>query len=377
LSGRSPVVQSASGSRSSSADIRCADENEQRPKCGVEQSARCGGPRSAELPLAHQELHALRRYVKPEQGDRTPIDLPEKALAPYLGGFFTGEGHFSIYRRRARIVLKVRDDDRVLLEALAHATGLGSIYLSRAHGTSRPAAAWVIHRSDEMQPAVELLERVGLRGRKLREFEVWREAAVEAAKPRHRRCPHVIDDAAVQLKEIRAYPGPGLTVSRGDAHEAQRDAYAMVLKEAASLNGGDLTTTVYRCLRSSHPDWPTHNTIAIAFGSWAAGLDAAGLGDRCTEHGRAHAARRSREYTDDELQARRAARKCVLVAVTSLVRESATPPTVGAYLAHRAAHDRSLPSLGRLYNLFPAGWWSVLREAGLPARPRASRSRGP
>src|SRR4051794_27594043 len=53
LSGRSPVVQSASGSRSSSADIRCADENEQRPKCGVEQSARC------------EEGHARRSFPSP------------------------------------------------------------------------------------------------------------------------------------------------------------------------------------------------------------------------------------------------------------------------------------------------------------------------
>jgi hypothetical protein len=31
--------------------------------------------------------------------------------------------------------------------------------------------------------------------------------------------------------------------------------------------------------------------------------------------------------------------------------------------AHRTANDPSLPSLGRLYRLFPAGWRSVLKQA--------------
>ena len=49
-------------------------------------------------------------------------------------------------------------------------------------------------------------------------------------------------------------------------------------------------------------------------------------------------------------------------------------PTVHEFLAYRAAHDPALPSLMRVYNLFPGGWWSVLRQAGLPARPPPPRS---
>jgi hypothetical protein len=333
------------------------------------------GPRTPELPLAHRELRSLRRYVDPERRDATIVELPESELAPYLGGLFTGEGHLSISTGRCRVTLKLRDDDRPLLEAIAVATGLGGIYATGAYRTSRPAAAWNVHRRDEMPHAVELLERCGLRGRKLREFDVWREAALEVAKPRVRRSQLTIDDAEARMSAIRTYRAPTALPAQTDHRERRSNAYLEILRTAAKMTNGQLTSTAYHRARLAHPDWPTRNTIAAAFGSWAAALGSAGLAHRCSSRARADAAGRPRDYTGEELLKRHAARARVLGAVTTLAEEGALTPTVHDYLAHRAANDRSLPSLGRLYDLFPAGWWSVLKEAGLPARRRCGPRR--
>ena len=327
-------------------------------------------PRPASAPLAHARIHELRRYVDPEHRDRESVCLPEDAFAAYLGGFFTGEGHFSISGTQVRTVLKVREDDRPLLEALATATGLGSIYLTGAYRTSKPAAAWVIHRRDQLPRAVELLERARLRGRKLREFEVWREAALAVAKPSAKRSRDLIHDTAARLKEIRAYSPPLELPPPGDRLGERQRAYAQILRDAARVIDGPLTGPTYSTARAANPEWPTRNTIAAAFGTWAGALEASGLDERCTVHARLHARVRRGDYSDAELRERRATRQQVLDAVTGLIGQRPRHPTVHEYLAYRAANDRSLPSLSRLYNLFPAGWWSVLRQAGLPARPR-------
>ena len=41
--------------------------------------------------------------------------------------------------------------------------------------------------------------------------------------------------------------------------------------------------------------------------------------------------------------------------------------TVHQHLEYRAANDPALPSLSRLYDLFPGGWHSVLKQAAMPS----------
>src|SRR3954453_15045862 len=159
------------------------------------------GPSPTSLPLAYAEIRELRRYVDPQRRSTKPVELSEDAAGPYLGGFFTGEGHLSISRRRARTMVRVREDDRPLLEAFLRSTGLGTVYVTPPYRNPNPAAVWIVHRADQLPSAVEVLEHAGLRGRKLREFEVWREAALEAAKPAVRRSDSLLDTAAARLKE--------------------------------------------------------------------------------------------------------------------------------------------------------------------------------
>lgn len=88
--------------------------------------------------------------------------------------------------------------------------------------------------------------------------------------------------AAARLSESRAHRGPRQPPGTGgqDGRSA-REAYLVVLRAfAAERPDGALTCTAYAQARAGHPEWPTRNTLALAFGTWAQALAAAGLGSR-------------------------------------------------------------------------------------------------
>jgi hypothetical protein len=72
-----------------------------------------------------------------------------------------------------------------------------------------------------------------------------------------------------------------------DATHAARNAHIQLLRTfAAESAEGNLTASAYARARESHPEWPTRNTIAAAFGGWASALEAAGLGSRVSGRAR-------------------------------------------------------------------------------------------
>jgi hypothetical protein len=72
-----------------------------------------------------------------------------------------------------------------------------------------------------------------------------------------------------------------------EEEHAARKAHIEVLRAfAAEWPAGKLTATVYARARERHPEWPTRNTIAAAFGGWARALAAAGLGSRASGRAR-------------------------------------------------------------------------------------------
>ena len=89
---------------------------------------------------------------------------------------------------------------------------------------------------------------------------------------------------------LRTYHPPPEPLLATDAARAAREAYIDVLRAFADeLPDRRLTCTAYAHARASHPEWPTRNTLAMAFGSWEQALGAAGLGARASSwrHNRA------------------------------------------------------------------------------------------
>jgi hypothetical protein len=70
--------------------------------------------------------------------------------------------------------------------------------------------------------------------------------------------------------------------------ESPAETYIDVLRAFADeAPGGELTCTAYTRARTGHPEWPTRNTLTIAFGTWEKALAAAGLGARASPWRRA------------------------------------------------------------------------------------------
>ena len=231
-----------------------------------------------------QLIRSVRRY------DNTPppaLDGPDEALLAYLGGFFSGEGCFGLSGLQPRAVIKLRRDDRSILELFAARFELGTVRDHAAYGGDNPSVTWLICATRELASAICLFEAAQLRGRKRREFGVWRHAAYERANARlaRRRWDRArVAAVADRLRALRAYrhpaepPAPETSV---DAQVDARSAYVDVLRTfAAETPDGPLTCTAYARAREGHPEWPMRNTIALAFGGWAEALRAAGLGSR-------------------------------------------------------------------------------------------------
>jgi hypothetical protein len=85
--------------------------------------------------------------------------------------------------------------------------------------------------------------------------------------------------AGDRLAALRTYQPPPEPVTATDPALDARQAYVDILRAFADeVPDGRLTCTAYTHARASHPEWPTRNTLALAFGTWSRRCAAAGLG---------------------------------------------------------------------------------------------------
>jgi hypothetical protein len=319
-------------------------------------------PRAERLSRLAADIRSLKRYVNLEPTPRSTPRLDDDLVA-YIGGFFTGEGHLSISGARCRLIVRLRDDDRPLLEDLASATGLGRLYASPRCGNTAPAVAWLVYRHDQLGHAARLLERAGLRGRKAREFAVWRNAAIEFASARAQgrvRDLPLVEAAHAALQDERNYRA-GASFETPSPRERRVERCLDALQHFARATHGPLTVTTYSTYRQHNPHLPDRNTIVRVFGSWSQALNAAGLGDRCARHPAARP--EPEEFTWRELTHRRVERGRVVGRVSRLRGTVGRVPTVHEYLAWRAGHDRRCRVCRRSTTSSRAGGRSVTTVA--------------
>jgi hypothetical protein len=227
------------------------------------------------------DLRDLRRYVdRPDTACMSPTD----GLVAFLGGFFTGEGSFSL-DGKAVACIHLRADDAALLRTFRDHFDLGRVNLSTPP-TGNASVKWTVCRRVELPRAIALLDAALLRGRKRREFEAWRIGAAEYGRGRDRD-EAVVDAAKAALHEARSYVERDVVLPSQPGGET---AYVAVLRAfAAKAPAGALTATAYERARQENPEWPNRNTIAAAFDGWARALEAAGLGSRVTDRARSRA----------------------------------------------------------------------------------------
>jgi hypothetical protein len=130
---------------------------------------------------------------------------------PYLSGFLTAEGHCGIgssggNRVRPAMRVNARADDSPLLTELARRTGVGRLYSypRRKYEASR-VANWAVFSAKDLRKLVELLDECPPRGKKAREYEIWREAVLLLG-PDQPADQSALRRIGKRLKAVRAYP---------------------------------------------------------------------------------------------------------------------------------------------------------------------------
>jgi hypothetical protein len=196
-----------------------------------------------------------------EQHVAVPLRATADGLISYLGGFFTGEGSFSLDGRAAACI-HVRADDAPLLRMFQEHFRLGRISYSTPPNVN-PSVRWTVCRRAELSQLIALLDAAWLRGRKRREFSAWRLGAAEYARGPERD-QGTIERAASALRQARSYVECEVALP---SQPSGREAYVEVLRAFAAGERADtLTATAYTRARADHPEWPTRDTIALAFG---------------------------------------------------------------------------------------------------------------
>lgn len=142
----------------------------------------------------------------------------------YLAGLTDGEGCFSIRAYNVHkptktygcaFIIKMRADDRFLLEGLRDALDLGTIATESGRGDSKPrkpTVRWVVGDKVGCLAVVTLFDRFPLWSKKARDFHVWRQAvlywnyprALEDGSGRIDWSPMV--DYMAELREVRLHP---------------------------------------------------------------------------------------------------------------------------------------------------------------------------
>lgn len=256
-----------------------------REAVGISASERRGLGPSSRLRLAQlaQYLRAERVYREPPLDVALP-DMTDPYAANYFAGFFSGEGSFGLAGRQARFVIKLRRDDRPLLEAFQRDFSIGSVRDVATPEPWSPAAVWHVAGARDVLKGIGLFDSAPLLGRKARQYRAWRPGAhaiAEAVIEKRPLSDRVVQESRRALAYATAYRPPRTALYTDSGLSAARAAYLQVLRQWADSVDGSLSCGTYSSVRrSEHPEWPKRETIAEAFGSWYDALRSAGLAAR-------------------------------------------------------------------------------------------------
>jgi LAGLIDADG endonuclease len=132
----------------------------------------------------------------------------EVLFLAYLSGLIDGEGCFLIPRNRGsyycRFMIGMRADDRPLLEECKRRTGIGIVARHGSGSSPNPCVAWQVSTRKDTLRLIEILDAHPLRGKKRRDFEVWKEA-VRATAPGPGRDWAYVGELKRKLEEGRKF----------------------------------------------------------------------------------------------------------------------------------------------------------------------------
>jgi hypothetical protein len=227
-----------------------------------------------------EALSQARAYRPPDPDADLP-PMGDRYAQFFFAGFFSGEGCFGLQPPRdSRFAIKVRRDDRPLLEAFRSRFGIGKVCDVTIPAPWSPATVWSVVGAADVLRGMALFDAAGLLGRKKRQFLAWRPAAEAVARAKLAREPvdvSLVAKGRRALTRATAYSPPAKPVVADHGYADARTAYIDVLREWAESTAEPLSCTRYERARELHAHWPKRDTIAFAFGGWYEALCCAGV----------------------------------------------------------------------------------------------------
>jgi len=154
----------------------------------------------------------------------SPGKTVDASLGNWFAGFVDGEGCFRIHREKSgayyacHFSIKLRRDDRPILERIARLTGVGRVFDEDHHSPDRPGAhpqaVYLVQDRDGCIVIRDFFQRFPLRAKKLREFREWSDALDDwIRQERGNRWHGASDKSAMErrwlrMKRLREYADP-------------------------------------------------------------------------------------------------------------------------------------------------------------------------
>lgn len=167
-----------------------------------------------QLYLGDNQIILKQILEYPEWSKLKIIDI---GFGYWLSGFVDGEGCFRIHRVRqgdyyeCHFQIKLRKDDRSILEKIQEMFGFGRIQDVGKSGTSNPASIFVVVKREDCFKIAKFFIKFPLRAKKQRDFYKWCEALLNwKNQKRGNRWYGKSDVSAIrknwiELKKIREY----------------------------------------------------------------------------------------------------------------------------------------------------------------------------
>jgi len=323
------------------------------------------GARWARIALVADQL---RRYRAPENAVACSAGGASPAyLDAFLAGFASAEAHFGASAAgHPRFVINLRQDDAAVLSLLHDHTGLGRLSSIPPRASSCAATSWRVTSIDETRRLVALFDEQPPVGKALKTYSAWRDVVMAAGRhrhgPRHARA-QLRRELARRLVEARAYRPTADVVARPDTAAKRRRRAVAALKDWSQATSGPYTATRYEEWRrpeSAHR--PQRETVARAFGSWRAALEAAGVSTERSMAPRTIARSRATYRTSRhtyEAERRRAICRAIRTCKQSLGHE----PRAMEFFRWRGRAAPNSPTQATVYRAFPGGWRDALAAA--------------
>ena len=145
------------------------------------------------------------------------VSLIEPAFGYWFSGFVDGEGCFRIHKIRngdyyeCHFQIKLRKDDRAILEKIQNILGFGRIQDNLPEGNSEATSSYLVNSKNDCFKLAELFFRFPLQAKKQRDFFKWHEALINWKYQKKGNRWHGKPDVSAmeknwqEMKEIREY----------------------------------------------------------------------------------------------------------------------------------------------------------------------------